>query len=536
MIVGCMESPPEGLGLPGLRTEDVPYFQRDGVTHFSDWYTERLVTLARVMVCDDNCGCGSENNARIKLSALMQDWQRSCCDIEAVVYTDCNGQVVVGTPILGPQTVRRNLIKNPSFEESLLLWSVPVDSFCRSYDRCYVEDGGTTWCYSHVIDGAFSQSRGTDGGWVGEAYMRLTCDVVPTSPGIGFTYSPTAAGSPEVAAQTEYIASAYMRASAAQEVVAQILWYDSIGTLLGVSPGSPFTLDDEWSRVSVNATAPDNVDYAHVQWVTTETAWVTGGTLDIDGILFESGHELLDYFDGDTPDIDDPPEVGGQVVVNLWVGAEHNSESVQSSQTYEENIDRSLYGPFGIVGRPRIATYNWVGQGSSCAEVTLRFDSPDQRMYVLDECGTPGYQKCRTVQPGLQQNCRTYDRCYADGGMCYSQPSASSVLPVTLNVGGTQRVFPLIVLYPGLSYPTIENMGTGEFITFNGPVEGEAITIDTENGIATGLDTEASYTHLLGGSIFLSILPGETQFRMFSRGSTDSGEAAICWRDTVISA
>lgn len=537
ILIDGLTNPPEGLGLPALRTEDIVFAQRDGTKHYNDWYEPRTIMLSAMIGPDENCSeCST---VRQQLSELISAWRRSCCDIELVIHTPCDGQFIEGVPYLGPQTIRYNLVANPSFEESLTGWSVPADSFCRSYDRCYDMTGGTTWCYSNAIDGAFTSSRGTDGGWVGDGYYRLTCTVVPTNPGVGFTYGTTAAASPDVAAGSDYTASAYLRSSGAHDVVAQILWYDTIGTLLGVTPGTVVHVPgtNTWTRVTVTGSAPASVDYAHVQFVTTDVVgWVAPtGTLDIDGALFETGTETLTYFDGDTPATVGPPVVGEQVINNIWVGAENNSISVQSTQTYVENNDRSLFGPYGIVGRPRVASYTWVNRAEQIADIVLRFDGTDQRIYVLDECGTPGYQTCNTLVPGLETNCRSYDLCYtSDGGRCYNQSSAGSVLPTTVALGGTERVNPLIVLYPQLSYPTVENLDTGEFVTFNGVVDTEPIMIDTENGTATGVNSGGSYTHLLGGSIFLSITPGETQFRMFSRSSTDPGSASICYRDTVV--
>lgn len=539
-VVGCLSKPPAGLGVPGKRTEDQEFIQRDGVKHGADYYVPRLLTMADVMVCNTTCGCGTVGNARAKSIALDKDWRRSCCDIEAVIYTDCNGQYDEGEPILGEQLIRRNYIRNPSFELGLDHWTVPSDLFCRTYPRCYTP----TWCYSQTPGGVFTESHETDGGWVGDGYMRLTCEVAPSGGGAGFTYDPPAVAEPSIEAGEEWTASAYLRASDLHDVVAQILWYDNADNLIGVSPGAATEVSagSDWDddiRIHVIATAPDGVDHGHPQWVTlTAAGWVTGGTLDIDGVLFEKSSTLMDYFDGDSPDVDDPPEVGGRVVLNMWTGPAHNSVSVQGSQTYEEFLDRSLYGPYGVVGRPRVSDKDWLGQGSSCAQYLLRFDSPDQRLYVLDECGTPGYQQCRTVRPGLVQQCRQYPLCYsADGseGRCYSDGSVSLIVPVVVPVRGTEIIHPLIVLYPMLSFPTIENMTNSEFITFNGIVQNEAIQIDPENGIATGVDTGESYTHLLGGSIYMSMSPGDNQFRMYSHASEESGYAAICWRDTVVS-
>lgn len=52
--------------------------------------------------------------------------------------------------------------------------------------------------------------------------------------------------------------------------------------------------------------------------------------------------------------------------------------------------DRAITGPFGVKGRPRAATMKWNAQGSKTGSATLRFDSVDHRLYILDSAGTPG--------------------------------------------------------------------------------------------------------------------------------------------------
>lgn len=95
--------------------------------------------------------------------------------------------------------------------------------------------------------------------------------------------------------------------------------------------------------------------------------------------------------------------------------------------------DRSLVGPYGAVGRPRVAELTWDGM-TGCATLTLRFDAIDHRLFVLDECGTPGSgELSQTLELGASVGCRTYDRCYgsADGGQLVNRnrlvnPSASA--------------------------------------------------------------------------------------------------------------
>lgn len=61
--------------------------------------------------------------------------------------------------------------------------------------------------------------------------------------------------------------------------------------------------------------------------------------------------------------------------------------------------DRAITGPFGVVGRPRVAQLAWTGQGSDSATALLRFDSVDHRLYILDRAGTPGSGRQCAVTP-----------------------------------------------------------------------------------------------------------------------------------------
>ena len=57
--LGCLLVPPAGLGVPGVRSGDVAFAQRDGVVQFADYYEGRQITL-QVLVKNDACpGCSS---------------------------------------------------------------------------------------------------------------------------------------------------------------------------------------------------------------------------------------------------------------------------------------------------------------------------------------------------------------------------------------------------------------------------------------------------------------------------------------------
>lgn len=55
--LGCLLVPPDGLGVPPVRSGDVAFAQRDGVVQFADYYEPRQLTF-QVRVQNDNCpGC-----------------------------------------------------------------------------------------------------------------------------------------------------------------------------------------------------------------------------------------------------------------------------------------------------------------------------------------------------------------------------------------------------------------------------------------------------------------------------------------------
>lgn len=89
-VVGSLSRPPDGLGVPPLRVEDQAHAQRDGVTHYKDWYDSRIITLENVMFDEDeNC---QDCSVRERVRLAMDTWSRRCDDVEMVIFTDCDGE------------------------------------------------------------------------------------------------------------------------------------------------------------------------------------------------------------------------------------------------------------------------------------------------------------------------------------------------------------------------------------------------------------------------------------------------------------
>lgn len=214
--------------------------------------------------------------------------------------------------------------------------------------------------------------------------------------------------------------------------------------------------------------------------------------------------------------------------------------------------EKALTGPFGLVGRPRGISYQWLSRSEQIVEVQLVFQANDQRAYVLDDCGTPGFANCVDITPGTESLVACWDDdtgelCFGAGGICFT-----TVVPGTehdagdILVGGTEKVYPEFTLYPNMANPRIVNLTTGEYISYTGLVTDVAVTINTERG--TAFDSNGvSQTHRLGGNIFMGLDPSNYEFRVFQTGDYPEPEdpedpedpdtlgfLQVCWRSTVV--
>lgn len=195
------------------------------------------------------------------------------------------------------------------------------------------------------------------------------------------------------------------------------------------------------------------------------------------------------------------------------------------------NLDRNLIGPYAVVGRPRVATVNWLYRDQSVANFVLRFDSVDQRIYVTDACGTPGYQRCTDIEAGAETFCLVEaDLCEP---VCTTEEATGSTDPTTIVVGGTEVTYPAITLWPDLTNPIVENITTGDYISFNGTITGSPVIINTEDLTAT--QDGVSVTYLLAGSLTFPLSPGEFEIRLLSGLSGDTGYMTLCSRDALVS-
>jgi hypothetical protein len=200
-------------------------------------------------------------------------------------------------------------------------------------------------------------------------------------------------------------------------------------------------------------------------------------------------------------------------------------------------VDRSLVGPFGVVGRPRLRAdaLTWLRGRSGCARLQLRFDARDHRMFILD-CDGGTEPQCVRTDPNVETTGRAYPRCYDGEGMCFDCETGRESGDAEAFVIGTECASPEICFNGGLSNPILRNITTGEEVGIRGEIRANdpPICLDTETGTAT--QGGVPRTHLLTGNPRFRLVPGVNVLRLISTGVTDDGFATTCWRPFVVSA
>lgn len=482
----CLTLPPDGLGLPGVRTEDVTLPQRDGVRHFSDWYEPRIITV-EAFVCPDG-GCSSCPDPRATVRAIQQSWKRQCDDIELVVWPPCAGE---GLPD------RVNLAPTPS--------------------------GNPTWRGTEPVAGPPN--------WVFGGGDQVDLSYPPvTIPGIDQDLTSMRSEVVDNTAMSALTASSFFPAEDGTPVNVTA-WFRGTMTSRIRSQSltgepeviGPWTDITDWTRqqLTINPVFVAPLDSYMLQiTVESQDAPQNGDWLEIGAVLAETTPNG-EYFDGSTPD-------SGELV-HTWRGEPYSSPS-------SSGPDRSLVGPFGIIGRPRpeAGSLEWLPGRSRCAHLTLRFDAVDHRMYVLDADGTPGSGvSVVTVNPFTSTKCRSYPRCYP---MCYEQENGEDPGDTVAEVRGTECTQPTICFTGRLTNPILENVTTGETIGYRGTIgEGDPpVCIDTETGLAE--QGGANRTHLTTGNPQLALQPGENLLRLRSFSASDNGTAELSYRSIVVSA
>lgn len=241
-----------------------------------------------------------------------------------------------------------------------------------------------------------------------------------------------------------------------------------------------------------------------------------------------------------------------RAITNAWSRVCADEEMVIYTDCHSmgvTGVDRATNGPFGVVGRPRQAEVQWMN-GAKVADLLLRFDAADHRLYILDQCGTPGSGGQTVVlKPVASSKCRTYPRCYTNGASCYSTPvsgaSTGTGPTSTVNIGDL-CAYPTITLTGPLTSPRVQQQSTGQTMVYGGNVAGpigtpgqagyvpaQVIVIDAYNGTAIDQASGNDVTYLLSGSLRMQINPGNNVLQLVSFASGDTGTAQVYYRPAV---
>lgn len=283
-LVGCLNLPPEGLGVPPVRSGDVTFAQRDGVQQFGDYYEARQITFL-VSICNDGCpGCPT---GRQKAKRLTTEWSRSCASATLVLFSDCHNPnateeektylgpyLVVGRPRVAEITWMRSnrgcasvTLRFDADDARLILadtsgfeWTgthtqfAPPGSGGGNIAQNYRLDGLTMTEEGATVDDTTFTLGAPDGG----SYFSRTIIAPNTSSPMTMVIAGTGTDGIPVTAGTDYTVSwwAQMDPVGAVTTQADIAWYDAGGALISTSSGAPMNPGTTWQRFSQTHTAP----------------------------------------------------------------------------------------------------------------------------------------------------------------------------------------------------------------------------------------------------------------------------------------
>lgn len=305
--VGSLLLPPDGMGVPPVRSGDVVFAQRDGAVQFADYYENRIITL-QVAVPNDGCpGCPT---ARQKVARLTQEWSRNCEGATLVLFSDCHDPAATEEEkvYLGPYLVHgRPRVAQVTWRRSNIggaLVTLRFDADTAGLALAMTPDG-SNWSADHTmfpdknenmlspaayrLDGLTMTLNGatvTDTHYTGGApdggsyFSRFIIAANTTSP-MTMVLSPSGLGAIPVVAGSTYTVSAWRAKNPGGGPTARIdwTWYNAAGAVISSNNGTPVAATADWQRWSQSMTAPALATFMQPRLAWTGTALV-GQTLD----------------------------------------------------------------------------------------------------------------------------------------------------------------------------------------------------------------------------------------------------------------
>lgn len=310
--VGTLLVPPDGLGVPPVRSDDVAFAQRDGVVQFADYYEPRQITL-QVLVKNDGCpGCPG---ARQKVARLTQEWSRSCSGATLVLFTDCHNPDATEEEkvYLGPYLVHgRPRVADVVWDRSNRGTARVTLRFDAADARLVLADTipGTFWTTEHVqtLDAdeqnlipdpdlsSFSMTangatvddsvvlQGGPSGEDGGPFFRRIVETLPASSPMTGVLSGTGTSGIPVTAGLTYSWAWWARKDPSGGIPQTRLdytWYTAAGAVITVHNGAGYAVTSDWARYSQSAVAPATAAFVQPRLIWTGIPGTPNYTLDL---------------------------------------------------------------------------------------------------------------------------------------------------------------------------------------------------------------------------------------------------------------
>lgn len=167
--------------------------------------------------------------------------------------------------------------------------------------------------------------------------------------------------------------------------------------------------------------------------------------------------------------------------------------------------------------------------------VAVNFEDPNYYSYEEDEDGNEVYGNSYLLQPyqtGIggvvwDNIGATWSSTAGEEGLIWEEGGSG----INRIIGSGATSYPVITITGSVATPVIENLTTGDKITYNGTIsEGQTLVLDSENQTASlnGLNV----IDKVSGD-FITIAPGLNEIQYIAPSATDNNKALLQWRAVV---
>ena len=287
--LGWLTAPPDGLGVPPVRSGDVAFAQRDGVVQFGDYYEPRVLTF-QVTICNDGCpGCPT---GRQKVKRLTEEWSRNCDGATLAILSDCHDPDATQAEkvYLGPYLVHgRPRVADITWLRSdvgcadIVLRFDCEDAALRLAVTNEPGPGAEPWNWTHTADidaggeggnmhpnyrlegltmttngGTFTDTHQTSGAPDGGSFFNRDTVAANTTSPMTMETTATGTGAIPVVAGQSYTVAWWAEKSVVGGPTTRVnmRWFDAGGATLSTASGTNMSAATAWTRHSETFVAP----------------------------------------------------------------------------------------------------------------------------------------------------------------------------------------------------------------------------------------------------------------------------------------